>query len=980
LLVTGIGSLWAQSAQVSGIVTENGASLPGVSVTVKGTTTGVITDDDGRYSIAVPQNATLVFSFIGMKTQEIVVGTRSVINVQMEADATILGDVVVTGYGTQKKGTVTGSVQVVKSTELEQIPVASFSQALQGRAPGVQVLASSGRPSANAYIRIRGVGSINAGTEPLYVIDGVPSASIDFAALNTNDIESISILKDASATSIYGSRGANGVVVITTKLGASGKAKFDVRALFGVTTPTTNKFNMMDAKEKLTYEKMVGVGLGATMTDAEIESYPINTNWFKEIFKPGFTQQYDMSASGGTEKTRYYVSGQYYNIKSIVYGSDMERISGRVNLDTELSSKLKFGLNLGLGYSKEHVVRSDRNALNPINYVYSVEPWTVPFNPDGSYHVNAQAMDSGINIFENIDNNPYWISVLRGTGGAFLEYKIIPSLKFRTTIGADFRQTYSSQFNYPESTLSVLLGGGGFRADNFGQTFSYNWTNNLTFEETFADVHNVTLSAVTETIQYSLRALSAEGQGMPNSRADALGLVTAEKNVGGYSAGYSMLSFFLRGAYDYDNKYLVDALIRTDGSSRFGPDKRWGMFWSVGLGWNMHKETFLLDQDVISRLKLIASYGTTGNDQIGNYAWRGVFSAGQYNDTPTFYQASLANNSLSWEINTKLSGGVEFGFLEDRITGTIEGYYNKTSDLLLAAQLSRTSGFSARVENVGEMSNSGIEFSINADIVKNVDWLVSAGFSISHNKNRVDKLYSDDFIDTGAGPVVAPGYPLYVYRLTHYAGVNPGNGDALFYDANGNITNVNDAEANDVIIDGKTPFPTVYGSFNFSIGWKNFDLSANIYYNYGNWIYNNVAYFSNSDGRFAATNNQDKRLLYDSWKQPGDITDIPLQRPDIGYSAAGTTRFLEDGSYIRLRDVTLSYKLPKKVTDKLRMNSVRIYAQAHNLFTITKFTGFDPEVGVNGSWAGGSSALAGSGNDYNYPSTRIFSFGIDLSF
>jgi TonB-linked SusC/RagA family outer membrane protein len=665
---------------------------------------------------------------------------------------------------------------------------------------------------------------------------------------------------------------------------------------------------------------------------------------------------------------------------AIVYGSDLKRYSGRFNLDTKLSNKATFGINLGAGYSKEHLVRQDRNGLNPIDYVYATQPWTYPYEDDGSYHFDSKAMEYGLNIFENVDKNPNYVDVLRATGGSFMEYAFIPELKFRTSIVVDFRQLYQNQYNYPESTLSEILGGGGFRNDAYSQTFSYNWVNNLTYETTIADDHHLTLSAVHEIIQYKYTYLNANTEGMPNSRVDALDVAAGPYGVGGYNSAFGIVSFFLRGAYDYQNKYLLDALIRRDASSRFGPNHRWGTFWSVGLGWNIHEESFLQGNDIISRLKLKASYGPTGNDQIGNYDWRGTFTSASYNGQSSFYQNRLANEDLSWEVNTKLSGGVDFALFDDRITGTMEAYYNKTSDLLLAAQLSRTTGFASRMENVGEMTNKGIEFSVNADIVKTTDWLINAGFSISHNKNTVDKLYNGEPIDTNYGVSIVEGMPLYVYKLTQYAGVNPANGDALYYDKDGKVTNVNDPEACDVYLEDKTPFPTVFGSLNFSVTWKNLDLSGSFYYNYGNWIYNNVAYFNNSDGRYAETKNQDKRLLYDSWKQPGDITDIPRQRVDIGTGAAGTTRFLEDGSYIRLRDITLAYNLPKRIVSKLGAGKIRIYAQAHNLFTITKFTGFDPEIGVNSSWANGNSAYAGTGNDFNYPTSRIYTFGIDLSF
>lgn len=900
----------------------------------------------------------------------------------------MVDEIVVVAYGSAKKSSLTGSVDIVKADQLVKVPVTSFDQALQGKSAGVQVTAATGRPGSKANIKIRGTSSISAGSDPLYVIDGVPMSSTDFASINANDIEYMSILKDASATAIYGSRGSNGVILVTTKKGKTGKTTFNIRAQYGISTKTNDDLDMMNAQEKLTYERQLGSGYGATgganggpMTDAEIAAHP-NTNWYDEIFRTGATQLYELNISGGSEKTKFYISGQYYDQDAIVPGSYLNRGTARINVEHTVSDRVKIGVATSAGVSKEGLLRTDRNALNPFNYVYSANPYDAPYNEDGTYNTDITVGGVALNIFENIDNNPSYINRLKLMGAFNLEWKIWDEIKYVTVAGIDFNQAIQYQYNKPESQLSGILNPNpndpkGYRNDNFTQRATWLWTNMLAYEKTFNQVHSVKAVVGMEAQASQYRRINALVEGFPTGKLDAISIGTTNKDVLGTTTDWRMLSYLGSAGYTYDDKYIIDAAVRRDGSSRFGADNQFGTFWAVGLGWNMERERFLEDVEWLTRLKLRGSVGTSGNNNIGDYAAQGVYGYGSYNGASTAYPGRLPNPNLSWEKSMQSSVGLEASFFDSRLNVTFDLYKRKTTDLLLATRLSMTSGFSSRIDNVGEMQNKGYELAISGDIIRTNDWTFSLNGMISQNKNKVEKLYKGNDIMIGWNSLVSEGHPINVYKMVRWAGVNPANGDALYYTKDGDITNVYNSD-DAVVLDGKTPDPKYFGSFGARLAYKGIELSGDFYFSGGNYIYNHINYFTQSDGSMM-DQNLDRKLLYDQWTKPGDVTNVPKQR--LSNNTQQSTRYLEDGSYLRLRNVTLAYTLPKRWLKPLRMESLRVYAQGLNLFTVTNFSGMDPEVGDSPSTGAASTAgPAASVLDFSFPAARTIMFGVEISF
>ncbi|WP_368124746.1 SusC/RagA family TonB-linked outer membrane protein [Bacteroides salyersiae] len=916
-------------------------------------------------------------SYIGMQTQEVTI--KPTVKVILKSDSQMVDEVVVVAYGSAKKSSLTGSVDIVKADQLTKVPVNSVDQALQGKAAGVQVTASTGRPGAGANIKIRGTSSISAGNDPLYVIDGVPVSSTDFAALNSNDIEYMSILKDASATAIYGSRGANGVILITTKKGQSGKTTVNAKALFGISTRTLTDgdFTMMNAQEKLLYERQLGSGQGASMTDEEIAAAP-NTNWADEVFRTGFTQSYELNVSGGTDATRFYISGQYFDQDAIVPGSYLTRGTVRANIEHKIKDRLKINFSSSAGVSKEGLLRTDRNALNPFNYIYSANPYDAPYNEDGTYNTDIIVGGVPLNIFENIDNNPSYINKLKMLGAFSLEWRIWDEIKYTTVAGIDYTQNLQYQFNHPESQLSQILGSPyGYRRDSYAHRATWVWTNMLSYDKTFNDVHQVKAIVGMEAQSSNYRDIAAAVSGYPTGKLDAIDIGATDKDVEGITTDWRMLSYLATAGYTYDDKYIVDAAIRRDGSSRFGADNQFGTFWAIGLGWNMERESFLEDVEWLSRLKLRGSVGTSGNNNIGDYAAQGVYGYGSYNGASTAYPKRLPNPELSWEKSMQSSVGLDAAFFDSRLNITFDLYKRKTTDLLLATRLSMTSGFSSRIDNVGELMNKGYELAISGDIIKTNDWTFSLNGMISQNKNKIEKLYKGNDITVGWNNLIKEGYPINVYKMVRWAGVNPANGDALYYTKDGKITNVYDS--NDaVILDDKTPDPKYFGSFGARVAYKGIELNADFYFSGGNYIYNHNRFFTESDGAQIGQN-LDKSLLYDQWKQPGDITNVPRQ--DLNNSTYMSTRYLEDGSYMRLRNLTLAYTFPKSLLKPLKVENLRIFTQGLNLFTITNFRGLDPEVGDSPTT--GLAATAGPAAavlDFSFPASRTIMFGIEIGF
>ncbi len=962
LLFAGISAAYAQMT-VSGKVTDasSGEALPYLSVLLKGTNTYAITDNDGNYTIKVPNaDAVLVFSMLGYVTVEVKCD-RTTIDVALDMEAQKLDDVVIVGYAKKQAANITGTVSTVDAKKLETAVTANFTQALQGLAPGLQITANSGNPTAGSTMLIRGIGSINASNSPLFVIDGMPSPNADFASMNPNDIESISILKDASATSIYGSRGSNGVILITTKRGKAGETNIRVNTQWSWANRTNSKLDLMNAYEKLAYEKQLGVGKGSTLSDEEIANYPINTDWEEEIFRTGFTQQYDLSISGGDQKTRVFLSGQFFDTKGISIGSDLTRFAGRLNVDHNLRKWITVGTNIDAAYYDASLQSESSNGTNPFYNVFAGQPYLSPYNADGSYYLGAD-LPSGINIFEYIETTPQYTQKLQISNNTYADIKFNDKLSFRSSFGIEYGNRYIYQYSYPDAVISEVLGTGGTRYDGYARSSNISWTNLATYKDTYKDVHNLTVIAGTEWLDYNERSTTAQADMFATRLIDAMSSGAKPDAPTGSNSAYSMMSYLTNVSYNYDGKYVADVSLRYDGSSRLSPDKRWAPFWSVGLGWNMHREAFMQPLErTINALKVSVNYGTQGNLPSSYYAWRQLVSSGSYNSESILYPSSVGNDQLTWEKSNQLSLSINSMLFNNRVKFDIDLFNRITRDLIYPIPLAGTSGQGSILSNIGELRNRGIEILLRGDIIEKENMHLSLTGTFTTSQNKVMDLYGDSMV---AGVYIRQeGYSLGQYRIVRYAGVDPATGKALYYDKNNNPTPTYNSE-DAVILDGKTNLPKCYGAFDLNFSWKNITASASLYYSLGSYVYNTSRMNSTSDGSLAANRNQDRSLLYDAWKNPGDISSIPRQSVDN--QTYVSDRFLENNSYARLRNLSVAYTLPKTLASKLWMQNIKCYVSCENLFTITGYKGFDPEV---------------QGDDLNhYPVSRNFTVGLTMNF
>lgn len=965
--------LRAQNVEISGTVVggDDGAALPGVSVVVKGTTIGTVTDFNGQYTINTPQSSTtLIFSFVGMLTQEVGIEGRSIIDVAMEVDAIGIDEVVVTAYGTKRKGGLTGSVSVVESEAFDAKPISSFDQMLQGTSPGVQVVTSNGAPGSTALISIRGIGSISAGNQPLFVIDGVPVQSNSFTELNPNDIESISVLKDAAAASLYGSRASNGVILITSKRGRRGESKIDIRYRRGLNVMNKPLFEMMDARQKLQYEMDLGYRTGANATLAVIDSLEAyNHNWAETLSRDGVVQSVEAAISGGTESTSYFMSLQKYDEEGITALSEIHRLSARINVDHKVKENFTVGNTFTVGTTEMKEIRDRRNVQNPFAAMTFYNPYEPEFLPNGDYNRTHQ----GFSISEALVNNPEDINQLVGVGTIYAEWNVISGLTLTTRGGMNFREYSREYYNQPGSILAQYVGDS--KTDNWSRRYTYTWTNTLHYLKTFDEVHNISVLLGSEYNQFYFKSMFLQGEGFPSAKlstqANAATIVDGDTQ----RSDWSLVSYFASATYDYDQKYVAEVSFRRDGSSRFGADNKYGNFWSVGGSWNIHRESFMQGISIIDRLQLRASAGTSGNFNIGNYASLGLYGFGSYNGRSASFPSQLENNELTWEKSMITSGGIDFSLLRYRLNGTIDLYTRDTKSLLLNKPLSATSGFGGRNENIGELNNKGIEVALNGDVLRRNDLKWNLGVMVSHNQNTVTRLYGEEGEPIQQRyTIIEEGRPINTFYMVRWAGVNPATGEAMYLTADGEITNV--WSGDDKVALDQTADPLIYGTVSTLVTYKGFSLSASAYFSYKNYIVNGISFFTLSDGGDIQSN-QDVRML-EYWKEPGDVVANPA--PVIGTAQHYSTRYLEDASFLRLRDITISYDLPPSITSKVRMRSLRVYFTGRNMLTFCPyFTGYDPEVGLP-SMESSTDAASGSFYDFSYPATKSFTFGIDIGF
>lgn len=962
-------SLHAQDFLVKGKVIshEDNEPLIGVSVLQEGSTNGIVTDIYGNYTLEIKgtAKATLIFSYIGMQSQKHEVNARTgTLNVVLESDAELIDEVVVVAYGTRKKGTIAGSVATVKAEKMENVPAAGFDQSLQGQTPGLQVISNSGEPSKAAVFQIRGTNSINSGTSPLFILDGVPISSSDFNTISPGDIESISVLKDASSTSIYGARAANGVVVITTKRGLSiDKAKVTLRAQYGISQlASDDKWMLMDTPERIRFEQEIGIDKGK---DYELLSRT-NVNWLNEVFNDSAPlQSYELSVNRATDRLNYYVSGGFFDQEGIAQSSNFRRFNMRANAEVKASNWLKVGTSTMTTY--EEVQQAEEGAMalyTPIAGSRFMLPYWNPYNEDGSLasENNGTWTGTGQNPIEWMANNPVQYKKYKLLSTVFADITPVKNLTIHTQFGVDYTHSTAFMQSFPSYIINNESGSAGRSSSDI---LSLSETTTANYRWALNDNHSFNFMLGQEAVNYQSTGFQAIAVGQAHDMLTTLSSGTRATSWVDNNSSYYYLSFFFRGEYNFKDLYYAEAAVRTDASSRFGKQNRWGAFWSLGFMWNIKNEAFLKDISWLSGAQIALSTGTSGNSEIPNYDHLALVSGGPtYLGQAGTYPMQSGNPTLGWEQTWTNNVGLRLNFIDHRIGLDVDFYHKKTTNILmLVPQSYALTGEKNRWENIGAMVNRGVEISANADIIRTKDFTWNVSANVSYNKNKLVELYNGvtEYVQSTTGLKFVVGHPVHEFFLNRYAGVNPANGDALWYTKDGELTT--EFREEDKVMTGKTFDSPWAGGFGTSLAWKGLSLSAQFSWMANRWVMNNDRFFEESNGLYSSYN-QSKRLLYDRWKKPGDVTDIPR----YGVVAQLDDRFLENASFLRLKNLTLAYVLPQAWFKKSNFfSSARIYLQGQNLLTFTGFKGLDPEVASNIYRA-------------QYPASRQFTLGVEVSF
>jgi len=977
-----------QQGKITGKVTDSkGLPLPGVSVVIKGATQGTITDAEGNYALdKMPAGASLVFSFVGMKSQEIVPGGKSVINISMEEENIGINEVVAIGYGTQKKRDITGAVSTVNSDDLSKIPVAGLDKALQGQVAGVMVTQSYGSPGAGIQVRIRGIGTISD-SDPLYVIDGVPTKE-SINSFNTNDIESISILKDASAAAIYGARAANGVVLITTKKGKSGVTQVNVDTQYGVQN-LSNKLDLLNAREyaEICNEALTNDGKPSVWNTSGLDK---GTDWQDVIFRNAVFQKYDLSVNSGSEKTKYLFGVGYYGQDGIVEFSDFKRYNIRFNLDSKISDKFSIGTNLNLSRIAENLIDTEINGV--VRAAIFQPPTISVYKADGSYAGPGANEGDAQNPLGMADRSDKTSKRNQVFGNLFAEYSFTPDLKFKSSLGLN---VYSSQVKNFDPIFSE--GNANRTINSLTQEdidyFDLIWENTINYSLVLGEKHKISALAGNTLQRVETDNIYGYREGFTNNEDYLQYLDAGSKNdkARGNLKEWSLASFFGRLNYSYADKYLLSGNIRYDGSSRFGKSNRWGVFPSASAGWRISNEPFF-KVPFIDDLKLRASWGQLGNQDIGLYAFSSTLSQ-------TFYTlgsgqvlhvgyapASDYNPDVKWETTTQQDFGFDLSAFKYRLFVSVDYYNKKTTDMLLILPQPMTSGFgSTGYENLGEVENKGFELQISWK-----DNLGDFSYSINGNiatlKNKVlslgeigEPITSGLFFDMSTRTEVGHSIREFYGYVTDgifqnqaeidahatQAGAKPG--DIRFK----NLNNDEVIDSNDRTFIGN-PYPDFFYGLNAGVAYKDFDFSFLFQGQYGNDIYNGTKFWLTNSGY---NYNKGEDILK-RWTGEGTSNSEPrLTTLDPNQNSRGSDRYIEDGSYIRLKNIQIGYSLPEFVLNKLGMAKARIYFSGNNLLTFTRYTGYDPEVGAVRS----GDRTVGF-DEVTYPQNKSYLFGLSLTF
>ncbi|MBV1924875.1 MAG: SusC/RagA family TonB-linked outer membrane protein [Flavobacteriaceae bacterium] len=1008
LLLFSITSVLAQEKTISGNISDaTGFPLPGVNVIIKGTTSGTQSDFDGNYTLQVNNGQTIVYSYVGFKTEERIVGANSTIDLLLQEDAAVLEEVVVTGYSARKRTVQTSAVVSISATEIAELsPTTSIDNLLQGKAAGVQVTSANGKPGQGAFVRIRGVGSLSAGaSSPLYVVDGSIIREEDLGTIPNEDIENITILKDAATTSRYGSRGASGVVVITTKSGSRTKdATVRFSSRYGVTNRITPNFEVMDAAQKLQYERelfLLDVSAASTLpgvtTDAGSPERQFlldnQTDWQDLMLRTGIIQSNNVSFSGGAENMDYYFSvGHDRNTGIIDQLSGFEKVNARLNVKFDAKEWLKLGVNVGYARSTSDEPRDRNNAQNPFRAMYDYNPYETEFVLDE---------DGNVTFDENGDPIYSPTHTTFNVRGALLS-EPAEDIKNNLLTNIDAQVIFSDRFSYglnvamnginertesyskPGGILDDIIGDAdnpGNKLDTGAYRYDFTIGNRLNYNLN-TDTHSLNALGLFEYNYNENKGYQVRSIGFPSAS------LTTQANAAEVTNGtttrniLTLVSYGLFTDYDYKEKYLASASVRYDGSSNFGEDNTFGIFWSGSLGWNVAKEDFF-KAEWINDLKIRAAYGTTGNrNGIGRYSPQDNVAFDSYPGGSATRPSNIGNPELKWETTTTTNIGLELNMFNNRIRTVVDYFIRDTEDLLFSIPKAHEAGVGSIEGNLGEIQNKGLELSLQADVLRSEGLKWTVGGNIVFLDTQIVSLPDGEDVtpDDAFNIAFSEGTLINEHFLVRYAGVDPSNGAPLFYGADGEKYRAGDLpEGENRVFQGKSAIADTEGGFFSNFNYKGFGLRADFVFKAGNWINNFVRSNLNSDG----INVDDNQALsaFNYWKQPGDtnVHPSPIYRDEA--NSINSDRFLEKGDYIRMRNVTLSYTFPKAKLDKVPFNSLRIYVQGQNLLTFTEFYG-DPEVGISsGETIDFADVVApGEATLYSYPNTKSIQVGIDVSF
>lgn len=994
VLLLGVNQIVAQDIQVNGTVLgiDNQEPVIGATVLVVGSKTGTVTDMDGKFSLKVPAGATLQVSFIGMRMEKIKAKPEMII--YLHPDSELLEEVVVTGYGNVSKSSYTGAASILSTEKQRDLPVISVTQMMEANLPGVSMSSASGTPGSNTSIRIRGIGSISGSNEPLYVLDGVPVQSGNMSpndmntgglgilnTLNPADIENITILKDAASSSLYGARGANGVVLITTKKGKEGKTTYNVKASFGISDLAYQFRPTMggDERRELIWEglrnSMVDSGSSmeeaARYADSQIDVYapkPANgyADWDDALFRKAQQQNYDFSLRGGSENTRFAGSVNYTKQDNVAYNSGFERYSGHLNFNNKFK-KFDVGMNALFSLTKEKPLPGGTYYSNPMYALKTALNPSIPiYNEDGSYNTDITSINNMNPVYEN-EINQHKSQVARTFASIEAGYTIVEGLRLSTVFNVDYTHTKDFRYFSPESSDGKSPNGQG---DIYSiENLTYNSNTRLNYTRTFGD-HSIDVLAAYEIQRWDREYMASEAKNYSTGKKNVLDNASTPVYIGHNVSGDAMLSYVLRANYDYKKRYYVSVSFRRDGSSRLDPSNRWDNFWAVSASWRLSQEKFMKPlESWLSDAKLRVSYGVNGNIPGNLYDYYGLYDMSySYNDQPAMVESNLANPDLSWEKNYALNVGVDF-FLFSRLNLSVDWYVRNTKDLLLSRSVNPVTGFSSITDNIGKMRNKGVEIELSSTNIDRNDFLWTTAFNLSHNKNEVIKLADVSEYYTDSYYIVKEGYSLGTIALREYAGVDPENGKPMYYS---NVL-VDGERSREIVYDPNEAvsvplaniYPKVSGGLTNTFRYKMFDLSFNLSYSLGGHSYDSGMWAIQDDGysSYAPKSVELRRR----WQKPGDITDVP--RYVNGQEFGGywhSSRGIHSTDHLRLKSLILGVNAPRKWLNPVGLSMARIYFSGTNLLTWAKYDQYDPELqGTVG---------------FDIPPLKTFSVGLEVEF